>query len=1063
MGICRFESSSESSDLETLQPAHRRISEFFLARQNARSNPIADLFFLDHGLASEDLTALLHPVKQSLRTTSLESFLWSASYLPLLVCAVEVGYAYEGNGTDFWPLLEKKLEHPFEIDDRIRLSSWFEKASRQFNGVVPGDSDWEQAFCHIAWPITHAVAAKDIRRPFADCLRRFRGSLDGDDSSIVNGLASISTSVGSRRFRTWLARENVVAGIVRDLLGGPKLNECGLFSDGFRERLIEDLKREPEILRAVRSVRSRREKEAAKKDKKGSSKKSEKSELRYGEFFLRQDEHDDYALFGELPEMPRTVQASLRAVRRKWQPKPWGFAGATVLPSDALRSVRGTFPVDMSHVARANTEKPFFVAIEELSLDPECTLWLNSIRLPAGEKLVFHPIGAGSDTSHAITSPTPHTGTVWVLSKSTCNWPELTREKVGETSDAELYAVDASDQALRDWLGWPRLRNDQHSTECTFRWLYPSPISIGRDGRRVFTTDDEIGIQVIAGNSVELKLLNEGRELDSQLVNAAALVILEQPGNYEAVVIRDGSSVESIPFTIIDQKGDGFIEPDPEYPWQCRLSHADPGVSELSRSDLFNRRLVLAVEADRTIENVQITVSLNPGNSSVKLTLPRIPTKLSSSHPIWCDLLDGLPSSVMTSACDITLSVDLANITREDWRLEPELNSIWWSGRSSNFPQAVTDRGELSTIHQCVITGNRIDAIAVGYPFLSIAFDDQGAELLFDSRVGLVGDARLKIQLDRPSRMLRQMADVGKIPGLLAITKRYLALASATSDSVLAEVNRVGAVQALREWVVTALCGPSWVASRKHGTEFETANPINLWWQTQLKYPDLVLPKLDQNRSVPHSLPNLVLREFADALPLAWWDGAVEDVSPDDAEGLEPILRPLLSDDEIYIDDIVFTETLRETNRVLCGSHLADLIIPVTGGDDLMAWAVRDCSMKELAEFLFDWTRKFLKKGRGRQPWSQEELHCYLNLLLYPEQLRKTSWQSVLEKLLHDRPVARAGAFVAWRVEQNARMTSCIDDLMLLKPTLPISDSYQTLPTNDSGASLVESEDDECL
>ena len=1045
--------------METLQTAHQEIANCFLARLDAQSDTKSEIYFLDHGISSESLGALFHCVKQSLKTSSLESLLWKTSYLPLLVCAVEVGYAYEGNGTDFWPLLEKKLEHSFGIDGRIRLSSWFERASQQFSGVVPGGSDWEQVFCHIAWPITHSVAAKDIRRPFADCLRRFRGSLDSDDSAIVLSLANISTPVGSRRFKTWLARTDVVAGIVRDLLGGTKLSERGLFSEGCRERLIEDLKREPEIIQALRSVRTRREKEEAKKGKKASLKKGAKSDLLFGEFFLRQEEHGDYKLFGELPEMPRTVQTSLRAVRRRWQPKPWGFAGATVLPSDALRSARGTFSVDMSHVARASGDKPFFVAVEDLNLDAECTAWLNSVRFPAAEKLVFRPITTGNETSHAINSPTPSSGVVWVLSKNSCTWPEVTRERIGETTDAELYAVAASDPIFRDWLGWPKIRNDQRTSECEFRWFFPTPLSIGQDGRRVFTTDDEIGIQVVSDKALELKLLSDGSELDVNTVISSALLNIELPGNYEAIVLKDGRAMETFLFAIIDQKGDGFIEPDPEYPWECRLSHADAGVTALSRSDFLNRRLVLDVEADRTIENVQLTVSLQPGDSSVELTLPRIPAKLNSTHPMWIELLDKIPPGVRNSACDITLSVSVSGITREDWRLEPELTSIWWNGNGASFPQAQTDQGEVTSIHQCLITGVQIHEIKQGNPFISIAHDDRGSEFLFDGRVGLVGDARLQIQLERPRRLLRQLHNVDDNPGLLGITKRYLALASATSDSIVAEVNRIGAVQTLREWLITSLCGPTWMTAVKQVGSLESVNPISLWWKTQLKYSDLVLPKIEQPRIIPHELPDLVLREFSEALPSTWWDGVVKDVSPDDAAALEPIMRPLLSDEDIYIDDIVFTETLRDANRLLCGAHLADLIVPVIGGDDLLQWAVSECSLAELAESLFDWIRKFLKKGRGRQSWSKEELHCYLNLLLYPEQLRRSSWQSVLEKLIHDRPVARAGAFVAWRVEQNARLASRIDDLMQLKPSAPDFGLQTELVGNESESSFNESED----
>src|SRR5690606_7320840 len=121
---------------------------------------VAPTYFADHGLTAEECESLRGLVHDGLRCKPLESFDWSSAYLPLLVCAVEVGYGYEGNGTDFWPTLEQSLGHSFGLDDRERLSNWFAKASARYDGVTPVDSDWEKAFCHIAWPITHAVAAK---------------------------------------------------------------------------------------------------------------------------------------------------------------------------------------------------------------------------------------------------------------------------------------------------------------------------------------------------------------------------------------------------------------------------------------------------------------------------------------------------------------------------------------------------------------------------------------------------------------------------------------------------------------------------------------------------------------------------------------------------------------------------------------------------------------------------------------------------------------------------------------------------------------------------------------
>ncbi len=1036
-----------------------RIAKHFAQRAVHCSAIGASVYFADHGLRNEDIPELITVVQDTLRKSGLAFFGWAELKLAFLVCTVEAGYDYEGNGTDFWPLLDHRLKYSFSLEERVVVSEWFEEASKKYGGVVPKDSDWDRAFCHITWPITHAIAAKDIRRPFADCLRRFYAPIDLDDSVITGDFRGISTSVGSRRFRTWLTREDVVAGIVRDLLGGPTLAECGLFSDSCRDRLILDLKNERDIVSAIRSTQAKRSRDATRVSKKSSLRLNKQDKTRFGNFLLCHPEDGTYELLGELPELPSEVRTALRAIRRKWQPRPWGFAGASILPSDTLRSACGTFELQMSEISRASYELPFFTSVDDLSLDAECISWLKSVRFAASERLVFLPIATGGETSEAITSPPQNFDVVWVLVKNGYPWPDVERAWIGETSDAELYEVVVSDPAVRDWLGWPSIRSDQLGSGCDFRWIFPTPVSVGKDGIPVFCSTDEVGVVALAGASFDLKLLAGLRPLDVATVTSSVLVNVDSPGNYELVVQKDERTIDAFSFAIIEQAEVDSIESDHQSPWRLRLAHSDAGVTVLSRSDLLNQRLVLDIEADRKIENVELVVSLNRDDSTVRVILPRIPTKLRSTHPMWLEVSKNVSPGLFNSNCDIIFSVTVADAYRQEWRLEPELTSIWWECRESCFPRALTDRGEFKARHQCLVTGKQIEEPKLGYPFISLAQDEHDSELLFDGRVGLVGDARLQVQLERPRRMLRQLQDAGDNPGLLNISKRYLALSSATSDSIVAEVNRIGVFQTLREWLISSLCGLTWMTALKQGGSLESVNPISLWWKTQLKYSDLVLPKIEQGRIIPHEIPDLVLREFSKALPTTWWDGVVADVSPDDAAAMEPLMRQLLSDEDIYIDEVVFTETLREANRLLSGSHLADLVIPVTGGDDLLQWTISECSLDELAESLFDWIRKFLKKGRGRQSWSKEELHCYLNLLLYPEQLRRTNWQSVLEKLIHDRPVARAGAFVAWRIEQNARLISHIDDLLQLKRTNFDLMLQESPFSNDGESSIKESED----
>ncbi|WP_144054861.1 hypothetical protein, partial [Rhodopirellula europaea] len=709
---------------------------------------------MDHGLSREECESLREAVQEGLQRRSLDSFDWQTSYLPLVVCAVEVGYEYAGNGTDFWPRLTEELSHSFSVDDRTRLSNWFTKASAKYGGVSPGESDWEQAFCHIAWPITHAVAAKDIRRPFADCLRRFRRDVTNEslkDETIVSDLAKIATPVGSRRFRTWMRRQEVVAGIVRDLLGGKPLDEVGLFSKSFRDRLIDDLRSEPEIRRAVRQVESGR----IKKPNSGeSTATADEVEYRFGEFFLRQDEDGGLELCGEMPELPKTIQRSLRPIRGRWKARPWGRGGASPIPADCLRSTRGHFYVNFSYLAGADHRTPFFAGVDELSVDQDAKRWLDSVRFPAAEMLAFSPMQAADDTSHAIAGRTPHCGRIWVaarrgaieLLRKEKEDDELYCQLVGTIEGGEVYEFDADNADVREWLGWPPANATAIDAGPTFDWLRPSPISIGAKNLPIFTTDDEIGLTVTGEQPIELILKKGANELVRETVSSVALLSLGSKGAYELIVRRDGKDDESFSFVIVDEKGDGFIEPDPETPWHAIVSHVDAGETTLSRKDLFNRRLNLDIIGDRGIENLQAKLTLNPGEAVATMRLDRIPTRIAANDPVWDKLCERLPPSVLKSPCDLSLSVEIESLSHDTWLLEAELQELWWQDDEEGLPIAVSDNGPLEVQHHCVIKGVCVDQPTEGDPYISVATDGEGNNLNFDARVGVLGDAFLSRQ-----------------------------------------------------------------------------------------------------------------------------------------------------------------------------------------------------------------------------------------------------------------------------------------------------------------------------
>ena len=867
------------------------------------------------------------------------------------------------------------------------------------------------------------MAAKDIRRPFADCLRRFDGSVEDDDAAIVSQLTSITTLIGSRRFRTWLCRERVVAGIVRELLDGPGLVEAGILTECFRNRLLTDLRNEPEIRQAVRSVRTRSQTRGTRtRRQREQTNVAGTIELNYGSLFLKRSEEGQLGLFGELPEMPRDVQKELRRHRRSWQPRPWGFAGASILPTNTLRSDRGTFPVGLRYVMRASVERPFFTGLEEIQVDPECEKWLRSVRLIGSDRLAFRPVGDDEgDSSHVITSPTPHRGNVWVVVATGVASPTFEKHQVATVDGSDVFCVDASNAAFRQWIGWPAAHGDRPKTLAEVTWLYPSPISTDAEGQMVFTTDDELGISVSGDRPVTLILRGGRKEISRAEVATNALLKIDAAGTYDLTVIKHDQTTESLSFTLVDSVGDGFIELDPEPPLRVVMSHVDTGETTLARSDFFNRRLSIEVAGDRSLEDLPMTLSVSPGECVAHVHLRSIPSRIGPTHGVWDSLIDQLPQGVLQSTCDLTIRIEVAKLTSISWRLEADTQNLWWVEEGA-APRAFCDDGEYSVHARALVTNQPADQMLESEPVVFVASNRDGHEFTFDARVSVYGDSRLQRQAERPVRLLREMDDVGSGVGLRQIASRYLQVASASSSSRVAEINRIGFKQQLRAWVVDILCGPNWTGQQRHCEAIERSHPVAVWWETQRLHP-VLLPKPEGGigRPLPEQLPREVQDEFARKLPMLWWDGVVSEIAF--AGELDDIYKRMI-DEDVYVDADALTSSLQSASQQICGSHLADLVIPATGGDELLMWALAGSTVDDLADAWFQWMRTYLKPGRGRQKWEKEELVDWLCFLLYPERLRRRDWQSILQKLLSDRPVARAGAFLAWRMEQTSRLES---------------------------------------
>ena len=138
------------------------------------------VFCIEHGLSPEQVGWLKKQVGAAVRNHGLGTW-WDARYLPLLVATSEIGYIYQGTGTDFWPKLEGHIGASIWPEERSRLSDLFDAGRLEHGLKKPADTRWTRAFRHIAWPIANSVAPREIQ---ADLVATVRHHLESWSAEI---------------------------------------------------------------------------------------------------------------------------------------------------------------------------------------------------------------------------------------------------------------------------------------------------------------------------------------------------------------------------------------------------------------------------------------------------------------------------------------------------------------------------------------------------------------------------------------------------------------------------------------------------------------------------------------------------------------------------------------------------------------------------------------------------------------------------------------------------------------------------------------------------------------
>ena len=190
-----------------------RMKQHFAALADRRSSSGLPIFALEHGLTDAELGEIADQLRS--RLTSGQRLM--PHWLLWTIYAAEQGYTYEGD--EYWQSFEE-LTPNWDSTDRYRVSAWFSKFQKAYNGVVPS-GPWASHFRIIAWPITHAVLPRYLQQQFARTLYELRFTLARTTSiepMVIGALIANNVYCASTRFEQFLQQEELVGRIVLALL-----------------------------------------------------------------------------------------------------------------------------------------------------------------------------------------------------------------------------------------------------------------------------------------------------------------------------------------------------------------------------------------------------------------------------------------------------------------------------------------------------------------------------------------------------------------------------------------------------------------------------------------------------------------------------------------------------------------------------------------------------------------------------------------------------------------------------------------------------------------------------
>ncbi len=940
--------------------------------------------------------------------------------LPLLVAATEIGYVYRGTGTDFWPIFAERLGEA-SSGDRPALSALFRTSASRLGLAQPPKSPWNLAFCHIAWPVLHAILPIELHQPLAQALRDLRAPLDltASDAALIAPIRNRAQLAGGIRLIGWLEDHYTAAAVIRQFIN--PLGEQSIASSALK-RIAADLARDDTAHAALREARKRQKALEAKPRHR--PRRRAEVELRVAPLVLRMVEQR-LALALKVPQMEAAMRDQTRSVldAMRWRATLWG--DGRPVPG---RNLFSDFPLPLAVEVLPPSDTPLLGDTAALPVTQEAKDFLGSLRGATAPPLLFSDFEEDGDALQRGSTAIADSGHCIILAGSEQTAPPKA-EHLGRAAGLRGYRIDVADAQNQAWLAQLGFAVRQTSR---FNWIGDVEIEQHRPVRR-FRAGSFVAFEVSgASGACEVRLTGpDGKQ--SVLTGHHTLLagfIAHDLGVYR---LRYGAGEEQA-FEVAGVE---------EHPG---LIAVDIDVGTGATADLADRQVTLRFDSVATVQEADLELALYCDGrlvQRVRDVLPDTPCRLGGDHLIWDKLLEADAVERLLGARRAELHVGVIGLLEARFAFEQVTAPFAWTKQANGTLGASDESGDLAIY--CAVPAQPLALAAASGSsgsediVLLRAGNDrpqQAGGMCVGPRIWRADKARVA---RKPDRLLRQFEGAaGNAADGRGVVDALIAWSAAGVDHPVTQFRRGQIVRQLEGWMVEQLCGEAWARreaalARRRGGSFVSAFlaacarlavgycAVELS-RGQRALLDRILTRLIEVHGLPIELETSrdpIEEDLGIAL-----DELFNEAYAKLCDEIESVGDhcPFSPDDDIDVGEVSenWDRALRAAASEAALIELVDLLRPLDAGDALSLADFETMLPDDVVDLLHDWIAKSRPAHHARA-WNRDLVEAGYWLFARPSVASRLSWRAATERLLADSFSARAIRYAALRAGATTR------------------------------------------